>query len=233
MSIFLGSKLISFGYPSIDSYVKALLHFDGVNDATTFDDATGKTWTPSGEAKLSSNKVVYGRTSGYFDGTGDYISTPDSADFNLGSGDWTIDLWLNPSIFGAGRTHGICGQYADANNWLAITFYESTIYIEAKSGGTVVCGYSFNAGSHITAGHWRHIAIVRKSTSMYLFINGVVCTLTASTAISSNSLPDVAGPFTIGFDDAYNRYFYGYIDEFRLSKGIARWTSGFIPGSAY
>ena len=69
---------------TIDANTKSLLHFDGANNSTTFTDETGKTWTAHGNAKISTAQYKFPTGSGLFDGTGDYIDTPDHADFNFG-----------------------------------------------------------------------------------------------------------------------------------------------------
>ncbi|MDI6787615.1 MAG: hypothetical protein QME51_04520, partial [Planctomycetota bacterium] len=75
-----------------DAYTKALLHFDGTDASTTFIDESGKIWTRYGNAQIDTAQSKFGGASGLFDGAGDYITTPDHNDFNLGSGNFTVDL---------------------------------------------------------------------------------------------------------------------------------------------
>jgi hypothetical protein len=72
--------------PVDDIYTKSLLHFDGDNASTTFLDESGKTWTRYGDAQISTAQNKFGPSSGLFDGTGDYITTPQNADFDFGDG---------------------------------------------------------------------------------------------------------------------------------------------------
>jgi hypothetical protein len=67
-----------------------------------------------------------------------------------------------------------------------------------------------------------------------MFKDGIAQSLTINTAIGSNSLPDITSTFNIGYSTAtgYQYYLNGYIDEFRVSKGIARWTTAFTPPSS-
>jgi hypothetical protein len=80
-----------------DSYTIALLHMDGSNTSTTFTDESGKTWGATGNAQISTAQSEFGGSSAIFDGTGDYINTTNSSDFNFASGDFTIDFWFRSS----------------------------------------------------------------------------------------------------------------------------------------
>src|SRR4029077_18748362 len=47
----------------------------------------------------------------------DYLSTPDSADFDFSGGIWTVDKFIYPMALNA--NHLIWGQFSDANNYMA------------------------------------------------------------------------------------------------------------------
>ena len=78
-----------------DAYTKSLLHFDGTDASTTFTDESGKTWTAHGNAQIDTAQSVFGGASGYFDGSGDYITTPDRADFDFDGQQFTSDEAAN------------------------------------------------------------------------------------------------------------------------------------------
>src|SRR5690606_38905914 len=73
--------------------VISLLHFDGANTSTTFVDETGRTWSASGSAQISTAVTVFDGQAGLFDGTGDYISTAHDAVFTADA-DMTCDGWI-------------------------------------------------------------------------------------------------------------------------------------------
>jgi len=83
---------------TVDEFTVALLHMNGTDAATAFTDETGKTWTAQGNAQIDTGQSKFGGASGLFDGTGDYIDTPDSTDWQLDGGAdanlWTIDFWV-------------------------------------------------------------------------------------------------------------------------------------------
>jgi hypothetical protein len=213
------------------SSVSLLLHMDGANGSTTFTDnsPSPKTVTANGNAQVSTTQSKFGGASGYFDGAGDYLSIPDSADFDFGSGNFTIEFWIYFST--TGQTHLICGQ---ADSFLSngtIPFACSrtaTNYIifEAYSGSTNII--TLQTTSTVTSSVWYHVAIVRNSNIFKLYLNGIE----QQSATSSSALSNSTNPFSIGRLGLYNGFFFsGYIDDFRLTKGIARYTSNFTPPS--
>jgi len=68
--------------------------------------------TTSGNTTHSTTQSKFDGGSIYFDGTGDYLSIPDSADWSFGSGDFTVDAWIYVSTFGG--YHVIMGQDDDS-----------------------------------------------------------------------------------------------------------------------
>lgn len=225
-----GGALIT-GTRGMDSYIKALLHFNGANDGTVFTDETGKTWTANGNAKTSTAQRAYGTASVLFDDTGDYLSTPDHADFHFDTGDFTIEAWARLDSITSSRG-GFFSQGGSDNDVVGFYHVNNSVRFIAVSGG-VVKAY-FYTDAILAANRWHHVAVVRNGSNVYIFVDGVSQSLTVSTAISTNALPDLATPVYIGSRvyDGLNDY-DGYIDEFRVSKGIARWTADFAPGAPY
>lgn len=82
--------------PVDDVYTVALLHMNGADASTTFTDESGKTWTANGNAQIDTAQSVFGGASGLFDGTGDFISSADSNDWQFDGGsnsnEWTADF---------------------------------------------------------------------------------------------------------------------------------------------
>ncbi len=211
----------------------ALLHMDGTDAATTFTDQTGKTWTATENAQIDTAQFKFGTASGFFDGTGDYISTADSSDFAFGTGDFTVDFWVKfNALPPSGNYMPLFSQYQDSNsNWQYLYVYNSGStyslnYWVGSSGANII--YVNGGLSGLTTGVWYHFALVRSGTSFLMFKDGVQI---AST-VDNDSVPDYAGSFVIGAHSG--KQFNGWLDEFRVSKGVARWTSSFTPpGSDY
>ena len=206
-----------------DAYTKALLHMDGADASTTFTDESGKTWTRAGDAQIDTAQFKFGGASGLFDGTGDYVSTPDSADFDFGTGNWTVDFWLRRD--GTKNYPGlVSGGTAAATGWSIML---------GPSDNKVCVNYA-GASKIATAGTiadltWTHVAIVRNGNTVKVYLNG---TADANTDDCTGDTVDCAGTGVVigraytGIDDYYLK---GWLDEVRASKGIARWTANFTP----
>ncbi len=195
-----------------DEYTKLLLHMD---DESLTDNSTGHsevhTVGLNGNVARSSTQSEFGGYSASFDGSGDYLEIADSDDWDFGTGDATIDLWYNPSD--AGDRYTIAGKINGGN--------DNSWYIDVK-GGTIYFGFGTVAktasGLTVNPGSWYHIAIVRNETSVKFYFNGTYVEGGATTGSVGASTDHVR----IGAYSSSAAMFNGYIDEVRISKGIAR-----------
>jgi hypothetical protein len=214
------AKLNSNRAAPIDNYTKLLLHLDNnVNDVVG-NTVTNNSVTFSTTRQLGSHSAV-------FNGTNSYLSIADSADFTYGTGDFTIEFWVNfangagPQYFynhvGGGRQVQIYQAGQDARP----IFY-------VHDNGTEVAIYQFPTLTDLYTG-WHHLAIVRSGTNILGFYDGVSQSMTVINAIGTQSINDPSGALILGSYNTTNNFFNGYLDEFRISKGIARWTSTFTP----
>lgn len=212
-----------------DGYTVALLHMDGTDASTTFTDESGKTWTANGNAQIDTAQSVFGGASGLFDGTGDYLSTSDHADFVLGSGDWTWDFRIRWNSTGAAGTFpNLIAQRADGSNNFSIFRSVDTNRITCTQVDGGVTRWSFRANWTPSTGTWYHVAIVRNGGTPLIFVNGTSLTVTEDTALSGKTAADIAAGVTIGEWNG-SAVLNGWLDEMRFSKGIARWTANFTP----
>jgi hypothetical protein len=174
------------------------------------------------DAKLSTAVSKFGGSSMAFDGTGDYLTMPNSPNLNLGSGDFTIEAWiyLNSMVeSSAVVSKGSNGQFLifiGGNNELS--FYAST----TGSGWTITDLRIVTSPSLST---WHHIAVTRAGSTVKTFFNGI----TANSTTLSGSLVSQSTPVLVGY---YNASFNGYIDDLRITKGVARYTSNFTPATS-
>jgi YD repeat-containing protein len=221
--------------PGIDFYTRLMLHMDGANGSTTFTDSSPslKTVTSYGTAQTSTGQSAFGGASGYFNGSGSYLSTPDSADWNVGSGDFTIDFWVRvAAVPGTGYNLGIFSKSRSSSSRGYIAYIgpnTQNIYAYFWSNDSTMIA---NLGSAtLPLNTWHHIAIVRSGSNFTLYTDGVA----SSTATSTAAVQNPTEPLKIGTlyeSTITNSYFNGYIDEFRISKGVARWTGDFTPPAA-
>ena len=160
-----------------------------------------------------------------FDGTTDELEVSDSADFDYGSGDFTLELWINPNIndhssklihaHTSGSNYGPCNLYFDNSGTNMLTLYSSS----NNSSFDVSSGTEFGL---IPAGSWTHIAVAREGSSIRMFRNG----LHVATLDHSGSMMNPTGTFDIGGRLGTN-FFNGKVSNFRVVKGTAVYTTSF------
>jgi len=216
-------------------YYKVLgLHCDGTNGSTTFTDVCGKTVTANGNAQISTAQYpsITGKSSSaIFDGSGDYLSIPDSADWNFGSGDLTIRFLCRPTSTSAHQEILAQRKSSDFNNfWFIRRTPAEKIRVYAKAGGSVITDV-LSTGT-LTVDSWQLVEIVRTSGSVKISIAGTFGT--AVTTDGSGSWPDVANAVYVGVgDDTFfaENFYNGYLSEIEIYKGFACHTGNFTPTS--
>ena len=215
--------------PGIDEYTKLMLHMNdaGLSDSSVNDYAT----TLMGATTRSAVYSKFGEYSAYFPGsTNSYLSVVDSDDWNFGAGDFTIDFWIKSD--GGFGDNGLFGTSQGGGGQTKMGCYLDSIssgYLTIHRNGTTSFNISW-AWSPADNTEY-HVAIVRNGSSWYLFVNGVQ---TGGTQTQSQGFQDVSSDLRIGTDGEGWKAFKGWIDEFRISKGIARWVSNFtLPTEEY
>ena len=207
----------------VDGYTTLLIHSNTSNGSTTFDDSgeTDHAITASGNVQHKTAQSKIGATSMYFDGN-DKLTIADHADLDLDGGDFTIDLWLNAndvsspslqSVFAKWRVDTIASYYLLIHPTAKLRWYLG------NGTNTFTSVGSFT----VEDGVWYHAALTKVGDVFTSYVNGVQ----DGSTVTFSSFGDNNLPVTVGGDDADSRPFYGYIDELRVSKGIARWTSNF------
>lgn len=232
-----------------DDATVCLLHMEGANAGTTFTDSSQKTKiiTAVRNTVISTTQSKFGGSSVFFSGlggnggAGDYLSIPNSTDFDL-VGDFTIDFWMYPiTSGGAGANMCMMGTalYAGSGtSGFTLVFAASpypTTLLFGWAGGTP---NAMNSNTSFNQNTWYHIAYVRSGTTLSLYVNGVFdksTTLSASLATSNPLLIGRSSSWSGGhwFISGGVQDFGGYMDEIRISN-FARWTKNFtVPNRAY
>jgi hypothetical protein len=189
----------------------------------TITDRLTKTVYAQGDAKLSTAQKKFGTASLALDGAGDYITVPTQPDLAFGTDDFTIEAWVYRTVATGTQTIFDLRSAGTANAPLLYFNGGSIIYYVA--GSARITG----AASVPNTGVWYHIALARSGTDTKLFVDGtqVGSTWTDTTDYQQNTLY-IGASYTgsAGFVS-------GYIDDIRISKGIARYTTTFVaPTSA-
>ena len=219
----------------IDAYTKLMLHMDGSNGSVTFTDSSPspKTVNPQATAQISTAQSVFGGASGLFDGNSDYLAIADSDDWQFDSGNgspFTVDFRVRfNSVSG---TQPIYSQILVGGNFHFIFYSAGVLYFGARDSASykvyISCPFTPSTNT------WYHIALVRvdatnSDAGWRMFVDGDSKTLSLVAGSYGGFIPNINGFLYIGINPAADTYLNGYLDELRISKGIARWTGNFTP----
>lgn len=223
--------------PTTYSNVKLNVHMSGTNGGTTFTDTStsARTVTPHGNAQTSTAQARIGSSSGLFDGTGDYLTVPDSADWDFGTGDYAVEVQIRPAVTtrvcGVGNYDGASnGWYFDINlttvGRFRIHIAGDTAYIDSADAPSTYVPITQNA--------WQHFAWGRKTIDSISFGLGFyegecIFMLPDSTNITGSTTGVYVGRLTT-FSTAID--FNGYMQELRVVKGEGFPRSFLVPTSA-
>ena len=221
-----------------------LLHFDGANGSTTFTDnsPSPKTVTPAGNAQISTVQSKFGGASLYLDGTGDYLTVPDNDTLDLGSNNFTIEGWF----YQTGNLSTGTGGTGLVTKWTDVSNQRSWQFQIKNAAGTAIFYYSTSGADYptvtfnsvtLTSNTWTHFSLVRIGNTLNLYKNGTLAGTSAfsSTIYNSNSQLAIGAWFGgvagVPETEGGSSLFQGYIDEVRVTKGVARYTTNFTPSS--
>jgi hypothetical protein len=200
-------------------------------NAGIYDAAILNNFETVGNAQVSTSVKQYGTSSMAFDGNGDFLAVsagPANLPFTFGTGNFTIEMWVYFTAFGTAVDY-----------WV---FYDSRAFATAGDtrrptislkGDTVV--YFTNAADRITSGTvsadtWYHLAVSRSGSSTRMFINGTQAGTTYTDTTNYNNSP--GRPLIAGDGNTGTALFNGYIQDLRVTYGIARYTANFTPPTA-
>jgi len=198
-----------------DNYTKLLLHFDWNNNNywSNLWAITNNNVTVNTEGKFSN--------AAYFNWTSSYLFIPNSADWDFGTSDFTIDFWYYPTSNSNRKNIIDAGDYS--GRWIELNYTS-----DGKSYFLTSPTTNFLASnSAINLNTWTHVALVRQGSNFYYFINGASNGSNSSAwyAVNSNGIWLNIGK--VNSTSTYFDWFGWYIDEVRISKWIARRTSPF------
>ena len=172
-------------------------------------------------AQVSTNPVKYGTGSIKFNGSTDRLTIRRSDLFDFGTGDFTIESWI---LFNSVSTiQAFATNYLNSTTGWGWQWRSDTGAWNFGYGDTGLISYTNTP----VVGTWIHSAVCRSNNVLRMFVNGVlVSTVTNSTNMSGTTTDLTLGvnPFSGGV-----QYFNGYLDDFRITKGVGRYTATFTP----
>ena len=210
-----------------DPYVSGVnLLFDG--ESLVDKSAKTQSFTNNSSVTVSTTQKKFGNSSLYFSGrtadggSNSYLSFAANSDFGFGSGDWTVETWFYKTtplasldvLFDNRVGLGGAGGYVSG----------VALYVQA---GVVKTGNNAErlAGATIATGVWNHLMISRSGNNIYLGVNGTVVSTAFSTTLHS------APQLYIG-NSVVSEYAGGYMDDYRVTKGFARYTANYTAPAA-
>lgn len=206
--------------------VNLLLKFEGANLSTVFTDKSSspKTVTPNSGAKISTAHAAFGASAGLFNGSSDFLSIPNAGMYpTLLAEDFTVEAWVYVTAYPAAgtvsRIAGLVNSGGGNENW-SLVFRETgtlsfSIFDSAFRSSTTTNAIALNT--------WTHVGGVKVGANVYALVGGTRSTTPGT--LTGNPIAPGSTTLSIGrMGDYVGQFFGGYIDEFRLTKGVARYT---------
>jgi hypothetical protein len=192
-------------------------------NAAIFDNAMTSDLETVANAQLSTSIKKYGSASMYFDGSGDYLSIPSSLNFAI-TNIFTVECWL---YLNAVPTGSVAMYVADFRGGSTNNYAFGVVN---SGSNTILYGYLGSTGGeirgsiNITTGGWYHLAFVNTGSTLTGYLNGL-SQGTLSTSYNQGATNVIIGARYTGGTEYVN----GYIDDLRITKGVARYTTTFTP----
>jgi hypothetical protein len=204
----------------------SLLTCEGSNGSTTVTDSsnTNASITCIGSAQISTAQSKFGNSS-LGTASGD-ISISTTNIFNFGTSDFTVEFWFYRTGLGSSNNHIVDARpNGSTSDTFLIYMATGTTAPRYHTSGSDKITSSINLGANV----WTHMAVVRNSGTTTLYMDGV----SGGSFSDSTNYVDTGGStlgFWAGSSTSYSQYTTpGFFDDFRVTKGVARYTSGFTP----
>ena len=187
-----------------------------------FDNAAMNDLETAGNAQISTAQSKFGGGSMLFDGTDDYLVSPASVNYEVGTGNYTIEFWVYWNT--VGNIAMLFGWNGGATgSTFAYTYSDGRIAIGINGTNEIA-----SSSGQATTGSWIHMAFVKNGSTTTIYKNGTSIASNTTGVWSSNT---GTATFSVG-GGASASDTNCYIDDFRITKGYARYTANFTPPTA-
>lgn len=206
-----------------------LSHFDGANNSKTFVDQKGHTFQYASNAHLTSDTFMFGGTSLWVSYSGEVL-TMNYSEFVLGTGDFTLETWARPYQYRSTMMPIVSGLENTTLNGVGIGIDPSGYVMVFDHAGVIGTG-----NISVPVGTWAHIALTRSGNTLNLWVQGKLAGAFSYTKnLDSGYLMvgEAYTPYNSGTVQSGYNYFFGYIDDLRLTKGVARYSAPFSAPTA-
>lgn len=199
-------------------------------NAGIFDSTTTNDMETVGNAQLSTSVVKYGTGSVYLDGTGDWLVLPKTSTFSIpAASNFTVETWLYLAVAQNSSVYKmiVSDDASTSSKYVSLTSSGLEVQLGGSASTAALATYAFSINT------WYHLAVVRNSNTIAIYVNGTALTVTQSS--QANSFLDQGSFIYVGRYGGTNTYAWnGYLDDLRITKGVARYTANFTPpGGAF
>jgi len=177
-------------------------------------------FNPFGTSTAYSTSVIGG--SGYFDGTGDYLNTANSSAFAFGTGDFTVECWINTGSNNVGLAEVDGGS---TGYWMWHINAGTMSWQNTRGGANL---FLITGAGAVCNNAWHHLAIVRNSSVTKAYWDGVE----KASASDTTNYSGTGGNLNVAYESAAGKILNGYMANFRIVKGTAVYTAAFTPPTA-
>jgi len=193
-------------------------------DASIIDKSQGANLKLAGNTTGSTTTKFTGAKSMYFDGSSDYLVVPASSEINFGTSDFTVEFWIN---FAAFPSNGyILNKEDSSGNDFTLQYYQNAIKTSNATIGSGWTHYSSGIGS-LSTGTWYHIAYSRSSGTLKSFKDG-----TQINSATDSRNYNLNNAITLGSRYPGDYAANIYVQDLRITKGLARYTANFTPSTS-
>lgn len=211
--------------------VVALIHFDGLDGSVVFDDSKtpGSGWAASGNAQIDTAQSKFGGASGLFDANGDYLTKAHSTDFSVSGVDCTIEAWLRRDASTGVRTI-ITKRPSNASaSTEYIFFIDNGVLRFIAWDAAFAAVVNLTGSSTLSSSAFTHVAACKASGTWRLFAGG----FQEASGTETGTVGTNTSSVYIGRDPTVTtRDWGGWMDDLRITKGVARYTANFTPPTA-
>jgi hypothetical protein len=202
--------------------VTMLLRMDGTSESQTFVDSGPYNLTISvfGSARILDQNKKSGSGAGFFNGNSSYLTSSVKSVYSFGQNDFTVEGWFYSNSSANNQTLFSIGSFDDG------------ILLRRQTGGDklYVNGTPYNYDPNLfPIDTWVHVALTRASGQINLWIDGQSC-LTATN--TSSIAPAGSMAIAASVHTGYQENFAGYIDNFRITANVCRYSGNFSPSDS-
>jgi hypothetical protein len=209
----------------LETIAGTLVHIN--SQPAIIDASQSSALTLVGNTKSSTTQIKYGNSSMYFDGVGGetYVDA-DSTVANFGTKDFTIEMWVYPTATGRGIFNKTTDTGSASPPSVSIYNPDSGNLLVGVNDGNSTGNWN-NCNAPLLSNQWSHLALTRQGTTLRAFLNGITILTTTNSANVDNNVVFGIGQWRLTASN-----FMGYMQDVRITKGLARYTTTFTPPAA-